>query len=254
MPLDIAHIQACRPQNRLHYWESLGSTMTEAGRLAAAGAPHGTAVLANEQTAGLGRLGRSWISEPEDGIYCSVLLRLPLPLSSMPVASLLVGLAAAGAIHKSANLVCDLRWPNDVLINERKVAGILTHLVDGCVVAGIGINVNQRSFEPGLRTAATSLRMESHGEVYPRESIIVNLLVSLEEFCEIVAAKGPAAICRCFAEASSYVTNRRVIIEESGATGVTCGLDENGFLLVRYDSGQVERIAAGGIRPRKPSA
>src|SRR5580692_3106666 len=113
--------------------------MTEAAKLAEAGAPHGTVVLAEEQTGGMGRLGRTWLSPVGAGIYSSILLRLKLAPANSPVASLLAGLAAADAIQKTTNLLCDLRWPNDVLIGERKVAGVLTHLINDCVVAGIGI-------------------------------------------------------------------------------------------------------------------
>ena len=161
--MDIDKIRVLRPADPIHYFASLGSTMTEAARLAEAGTPHGTVVLAEEQLAGVGRLGRTWLSPPGAGVYCSILLRLRLSPANMPIASLLVGLAAADAIQKTTNLLCDLRWPNDVLIAERKVAGILTHLVGDCIIAGIGINVNQLGFPSDLRTPATSLRMECNG-------------------------------------------------------------------------------------------
>src|SRR5436309_10236452 len=98
MRLDVKRIRNLQPQNQLHYFESIGSTMTEAARLAALGAPHGTTILAEEQTAGIGRLGRSWQSDAELGIYCSILLRLPVEPDSLPVINLLLGLATAEAI------------------------------------------------------------------------------------------------------------------------------------------------------------
>ncbi len=249
MKLDIERIKAERPANRIHFFESIGSTMTEAASLAEAGAAHGTVVLAEEQTAGMGRLGRTWHSPPAAGIYCSILLRLPLPPSSVPIASLLVGLAAADAIQKTTDLLCDLRWPNDVLIRERKVAGILTQLIGDCVIAGIGINVNQLGFPNDLRTPATSLRMESNGRPQAREQVIMQLLASLEAFCGKLENEGVAGILRTFSAVSTYARNRRVIVEESGARGITSGLDENGFLLIRYEDGQTQRLAAGGVRP-----
>jgi BirA family biotin operon repressor/biotin-[acetyl-CoA-carboxylase] ligase len=251
VPLDLARIRSLRPQNQIHYWASTSSTMTEAAKLAAAGAPHGTIAVADEQTAGIGRFGRSWLSEAGLGLYCSVLLRLSLPPASLPVASLLLGLATAEAIQKSTQLVCDLRWPNDVLIHERKVAGILPQLLEHCVIAGIGINVNQSSFEPGLRTPATSLRMESAGRAQSREDLLINLLDSVDAFCSMLTVEGPGAILRAFASASSYAINRRVVVEESGCKGTTCGLDENGFLMIRYDSGQTQKLAAGDVRPER---
>jgi BirA family biotin operon repressor/biotin-[acetyl-CoA-carboxylase] ligase len=248
MRLDVERIRNLRPQNELHYFGTIASTMTEAARLAASGAPHGTVVLAEEQTAGIGRLGRAWQSEAELGIYCSILLRLPVEPGTLPVINLLLGLATAEAIEKSTHVACDLRWPNDVLINERKVAGILAQLIDNCVVAGLGINVNQTSFRLDLRTPATSVRMESGGHVQSRDDIIINLIESVEAFSSMLRTEGPECIVRAFTSASSYALDRRVLIEEDGRKGVTAGLDENGFLLVRFDNGRMERIAAGGVR------
>lgn len=247
--LDVEAIRAQRPANPIFFFESIGSTMTEAARLAESGAAHGTVVLAEEQSAGVGRLGRSWLSPAGAGIYCSIILRLKLPPGSAPIASLLIGLATADAIQKTTNLLCDLRWPNDVLIAERKVAGILTHLIGDCVTAGIGINVNQLSFPPDLRTPATSLRMELNGREQRREPIVSQLLASVEHFCERLENEGVMGILQAFSAASSYARHRRVIVEESGASGTTTGLDENGFLLIRFDDGQTQRLATGGVRP-----
>lgn len=248
MPLDIERIRTARPQNEIHYFRAIGSTMNEAARLAGTGAPHGTVVLADEQTAGVGRMGRSWISPPDAGIYSSIVLRLPLSPASLPLAMLVLGLATAEAIESSTHLACDLRWPNDVLIRERKVAGILAQFIGSCIIAGIGINVNQESLPADLRTPATSLRLES-GRIHSREQILIALLGSLDSFCAMLAAKGTKSILRAFTSASSYALNRRVVIEENGGKGTTAGLDENGFLLVRSDSGQIQRIATGGVRP-----
>lgn len=250
MPLDIERLKARRPGTDIHYWLTVDSTMREAQRLAEQGAPSGTIVLADEQTAGVGRLGRTWHSEPEAGIYCSILLQLPLAPADLPVATLLLGLAAAEAIQTSTSLACDLRWPNDVLINERKVAGILALLVRSYVVAGIGINVNHVSLPDGLRTPATSLRLETKGRLHSREDIVVSLLESLQRFTQLLAAGGKETILRAFTAASSYVTHRRVVVDDSGAEGTTAGLDPSGFLLLRKNDGTTERIATGGVRPR----
>lgn len=221
--------------------------MTEASRLAREGAPHGTVVLADEQTAGLGRMGRVWTSEPEVGIYCSVVLRLPLPQAQIPMISLLLGLATAEAVQSSTGISCDLRWPNDVLVDGRKAAGVLAHLAENCVVAGIGINVNNTSFEPNLRTPPTSLRLVMDREV-PREPVLLRLLEAIDFFCDLVTREGPRSVLQAFTAASSYVCDRRVSLEEDGLTGITAGLDENGFLLIRADDGTLRRVASGGIR------
>ncbi len=245
--LDIARLRAARPGNQFHYFSSIGSTMTEAARLVSENAGHGAVVIADQQTAGMGRLGRKWTSPSGLGIYCSILLKLPLPPAQLPVASLLLGLAVAEAIQTSTNLICDLRWPNDVLINDKKVCGILTQIIDSYIVAGIGINVNQSGFEEGLRTPATSLLLEI-GREQRREDILVAVLQSLDSFSYLLQTQGAPAIIRAFSAISSYVNGRRVTVEEGGAQGVTAGLDESGFLLLRDSHGRLQRLSAGGVR------
>ncbi|HXE14871.1 MAG TPA: biotin--[acetyl-CoA-carboxylase] ligase [Bryobacteraceae bacterium] len=250
MPLAADRIREHRPGNELHYFPVIGSTMTEAARLATEGAPHGTVVVADEQTAGVGRLGRHWLSSAGDGVYCSILLRIPIAKRELPLATLALGLATAEAIQRSTKLACDLRWPNDVLVNEHKVAGILAQLHDECIIAGIGINVNQESLPGDLRTPATSLRMALREEV-AREPLLISLLECVDEFCALLIEQGPTAILRAFANASSYVLHRRVIYDTDlgSRKGVTAGLDNNGFLKVRNDSGLVETLYTGGVRP-----
>lgn len=250
MPLDIAAIERRRPHTKIVYHASTSSTMRDAAQQVAEGAPSGTIVLADEQTAGVGRMGRSWHSEPESGIYCSLVLRLPLSPAELPVAALMLGLATAEAIETTTNLACDLRWPNDVLINGKKACGILAQLLDGVTVAGIGINVNHTRLPENLRTPGTSLRLES-GKVHSREDLICALLDSMDSFITLLASEGAQAIVRAFTAASSYAAHRRVFLEDTGQRGTTAGLDENGFLMVRLDSGQTVRLAAGGIRPEQ---
>ncbi len=248
--IDAAYIREHRPQNQLHYFPVIGSTMTEAARLASAGAPHGTVVLADEQTAGIGRLGRHWISDREDGIYCSILLRLPISPADLPVVTLALGLATAEAIEQTSGLPCDLRWPNDVLIKERKVAGILAQLQERCVVAGIGINVNQTALPENLRTPAASLRMIT-GRPLQREPLVVSLLARVEEFAVLLVEQGPETIIKSFTAASSYVLHRRVVYEtdHEARKGFTLGLDNNGFLQVRDEAGRIQTLYTGSVRP-----
>lgn len=248
MPLDIEGIRAARPANKLYYLRSVDSTMNEAARLAAEGAPHGTVIIADEQTAGIGRMGRSWTSPPEAGIYTSVLLRLPIDQNRLPAVTLMLGLAAREAIQSTTHLICDLRWPNDVLIGGRKAAGIIAHLLNDGVVAGIGINLSQTEFPDGLRTPATSLLLEGKGLAPDRETVIIALLDALDHFAELLLLHGSEAILRAFTAASSYAVGRRVILEETGQHGTTAGLDPGGFLMIRFDSGELQRIAAGGVR------
>ena len=251
MPLDMDFIREQRPQNQIVYIPSVGSTMTQAVRLVKENAPHNTVVIADEQTAGVGRFGRHWHSEAETGIYCSVLLRLPIPPSELPVVTLALGLATAEAIQRSTGIACDLRWPNDVLVGDCKIAGILAQLEDGCIIAGIGINVNQSALPPDLRTPATSLRLASGNRIFAREGIAVALLESLDDFSTMLLQQGLESILRAFSAASSYVMNRRIVYEDGGGVerGVTAGLDESGFLRVRDDRDVVHTIYTGGVRP-----
>ena len=250
MPLDIQAIAEQRPANSIHYFPVTGSTMVDAARLASSGAPHGTLVLADEQTAGIGRFGRHWLSEPESGIYCSILLRLPMDTASLPIVTLALGLATAEAIEQATAIDCDLRWPSDVLIRERKAAGILAQLQDSCIIAGIGINVNQRELPNDLRTPATSLRIVAR-KVFAREPIIIALLEKLDALCSLLMAEGPECIIRAFMNASSYALHRRIVYESDRGTkkGVTAGLNESGFLRVRDDSGAMVTLYNGGVRP-----
>ncbi len=251
MPLDLRQLRERLPQTPIHYFPTIDSTMIEATRLAAEGAPHGTLVIADEQTAGVGRFGRTWHSEANDGIYCSLVLRLPLPASAVAVATLALGLATKEAVQQTTGLACDLRWPNDVLVGDDKVAGILAQLLDSRIVAGVGINVNQPSLPERLRTPATSLRLAAGGRIFAREPIVAALVNQVEEFCTILIGQGAAAILKAFAASSSYILNRRIVYEgETGPErGTTAGLDANGFLLVQDDAGQLCTVYTGGVRP-----
>jgi BirA family biotin operon repressor/biotin-[acetyl-CoA-carboxylase] ligase len=134
------------------------STMKDAAALAHEGKPHGTAVMADIQTAGIGRHGHHWHSEDQGGLYLSIVLRLQ---AQPPILTMALGLAVQRAVNDLAQVSTDLRWPNDVLLNERKLAGILVQAAEGALIAGIGLNVNQSTFPPDLTELATSLKIET---------------------------------------------------------------------------------------------
>jgi len=244
--MDIAAVRSRLPGLDIHYHRVLDSTMHEAARLAALGAPSGTAVIADQQTAGIGRYQRPWHSEAASGLYVSIVLRMPIE----PVITLALGLATVDAIQKTTGIACDLRWPNDVLIGDRKLAGILTHLDGPAVIAGIGINVNHREFPPELSAQATSLRIAS-GRQQSREELLVELLPAIDTFCSTLVSEGRPAILEMFSHASSYVRGRRVRVDQEDGviTGTTAGLTADGFLLVRGDDQREHIILAGGVRP-----
>jgi len=243
---------------KLHFSPTTGSTNSDASTAARSGAPHGSVYLADEQTAGRGRGNHGWHSAAGEGLYVSVLLRLPIPPARLPLLPLAAGLAAAGAIHAAAGLAVDLRWPNDLLFNSRisgprKTGGILAETGNDSAelpyaVAGIGINVHQRAFPPDLATLATSLDLET-GRHISRQSLLVALLKFLER--ETTALADPAAastILQRVEQASTWIRGRSVQVHGPQACqGVTAGLDENGFLRVITPAGVVT-VQTGGLR------
>jgi BirA family biotin operon repressor/biotin-[acetyl-CoA-carboxylase] ligase len=234
IPLDIDRLRRAFPTRTIDYHASIDSTMT-----AASGHPVGDVVLAEEQTAGQGRHGHTWHSAAGDGIYCSVVL----PQS--PLLTLALGLAAHTAIFEATGLVCDLRWPNDLMLNDRKVAGILVQAVGRHAIAGIGINVNHRAFPGEVASLATSLRLAASRQ-FAREDILLALLPAIDT----IVAQDKAAILAAFTHLSSYASGRRVVVHqpEGILEGATMGLDPDGFLIVRQDDGTSTLVIAGGVR------
>src|SRR5215471_19325620 len=207
---------------RIHHYYKIGSTNEAAMDAAGAGAPEGGVFLAEEQTAGKGRGGNPWHSARSSGIYCSVTLRPQVPPSDALVLSLAAGLAVQSAIRSiDSRLQPDLKWPNDVLIDGKKVSGILTEMNAEAtrvrhIVVGIGINVNQRKFPDDVRDTATSLLLAS-GSEWSRVELAAALLKSLDrEYRGLLAQPGAhEAILRRFGDGSSYVRGRKVRIEEN---------------------------------------
>jgi BirA family transcriptional regulator, biotin operon repressor / biotin---[acetyl-CoA-carboxylase] ligase len=236
--MDLDRLRRELGPRRILYYPSIDSTMR-----VAAGCEAGTLVIADEQLAGQGRHGRVWHSEPNAGIYCSMVLELVL--EPKPVLTLALGLAAVDAIARSTGLVCDLRWPNDIMSGGKKTGGILVQLVDGAAIAGIGINVNQTSFPPELAREATSLRLQA-GRPACRTEILLALIPAVDAFIQ----EDKDTILRLFTRASSYAAGRRVVVNQPGGIveGTTAGLDADGFLVVRKDDGTDTLILAGGVR------
>jgi BirA family transcriptional regulator, biotin operon repressor / biotin---[acetyl-CoA-carboxylase] ligase len=238
---------------KLHFAPVTDSTNSDALEAARAGEPHGSVYFADEQLAGRGRGNHGWHSAAGAGLYVSVLLRPPIPAARLPLLPFAAGLAATDAIRATAGLIVDLRWPNDLLIGPRKTGGILVEATINSqspphAVVGIGINVHQRSFPADLATPATSLDLET-GKSNSRQRLLISLLKSLER--ETLGLLDPAAIetiPRRMQKASTWINGRSVRVHGPQAcSGVTEGLDENGFLLVRTATGLVT-VQTGGLR------
>lgn len=227
-----------------------GSTNDEAARLASAGAAHGTVVTAGEQHAGRGRQGRHWHSPPGENLYLSCILRPALAPIQAPAITLAAGLGVADAVA-GAGAQPALKWPNDVLVNGRKLAGILTEMSTRGqrvqhIITGIGVNLGSRSFPPELGERATSLALL--GVSIDRERFLAELLVSLEHWFERFFAGGVAAL----ADAWLARADRSRVRAASGGQaveGAILGLDPDGCLLIQDDAGARHRILAGDVLP-----
>lgn len=267
--LDVERIRAARRNACLgavlHYRESTESTNSDAHQVARSGVAEGVAVLAEAQTRGRGRLGRVWVSPPRRNLYLSIVLRPQAPISAAPQLALVAGAAAAAAIRRWCSLAV-LKWPNDVLIDGRKVCGILAEMdtaPDGnaYVVIGIGVNLNMadEDFPPELRDKATALQ-SAIGSVIDRTAFTIALLEELEDRYRRYQQAGFAAIRQEWESLSGFF-GRSVTVDDGGRSchGTALGLDEEGRLRLQLASGEVTYIVSGdvtvvdGYAPQKPA-
>lgn len=243
---------------RIVWHAELDSTQRVARELARDGAAEGTCVVAEAQTAGRGRLGRTWHSPAGLNLYASIVLRPAAEPGAVPQLALVAGIAVAAAIRAATQLPAQLKWPNDVLIDGRKVAGILTEMEAEVervrfVIAGIGVNVNApaRAFPPELRSTATSLAIAA-GRRVDRPAFAARLLAELEDRVGRFAAGGFAAL-RAEWEGLSCLTGRAVTVTaaDGRTTGTVRGIDDDGALRLATASGEA-RIVAGEVTLRAP--
>src|SRR5688572_24205374 len=233
-------------------FDILDSTNTEALRQAKLGADEGLCIVARQQTAGRGRHGRTWVSERDAGVYLSVVLRPKLDTHDLPLITLMSGIAVHDTLRE-LGMQPDIKWVNDVLVNEKKIAGILaeaTETPDGvAVVSGIGINLTSANFPPDLVTTATSVEDNSPVAV-SRDELIEVLTGRLSHFYDMLQAKnGPAEIIENWRQRSTYFTGKlvRVVMENETVTGTTDGLENNGALRVKRANGTVVVVQTGDI-------
>jgi BirA family transcriptional regulator, biotin operon repressor / biotin---[acetyl-CoA-carboxylase] ligase len=235
-----------------HYFKT-ASTNSVALELGHAGESHGTVVIAEEQTGGRGRTGRSWHSEKTSGIYMSALLRPQISPILAPLITMAAGLAVRDAVQEETGVVADLRWPNDLLAGGKKFGGILTEMYAEpsqvrFVIVGIGVNVNHTAMPAELAGIATSLRLIT-GEPVSRLQLLVRLLRHLESYYNRFLTEGAEPILSRFAEVSSYARGKRVRIHTGSETyvGTTDGLEPNGLLRVRRDDGRNAVVISGDV-------
>jgi BirA family biotin operon repressor/biotin-[acetyl-CoA-carboxylase] ligase len=236
------------------YFRETDSTNARAKYLAGDGAPEGTLVVAEKQTDGRGRRGRSWFSPPGEGIYTSIVLRPPIPPNEAPKLTLLTSVALAEALLSLTSLKVNIKWPNDILINGRKAAGILTEISTEMdridyVIIGVGINVNTpcKGLPPDIAHTATSVLMET-GRVFPRIVLLRAFLEWLEIYYETFKAKGFDPILNRWKHLADMIGQQiSVDLMDSVRVGKVLDLDKDGFLILQDRRGIIERIISGDV-------
>ncbi len=239
---------------KIHSYAELTSTNDEAHRLAEAGALHGEVVIADVQTAGRGRRGRSWVAPAGKALTMSVVLRPSLPPARAPEITLVAAVAVAEAARELGAPSARIKWPNDVECRGRKLAGLLTELraePDRIrhAVLGLGFNISleMHDFPEELRHTATSLLAES-GERSPRPLVCARLLEHLEEWLSLHETEGFGPVRDRWRELSSTLGHRvRITGEGAPLEGDAVDLDEDGALLVRGPQGDSVRVVAGDV-------
>ena len=246
------------PAVQILRFDSLPSTNLEAARRAIEGAAEGLCVVAAEQTAGRGRLQREWVSPKSAGLYFSIILRPGFEQNGWPLLTLMAAIAVHDALLDSCALKTDIKWPNDILINEKKLCGILAETVETphgrAVVVGIGINLTSSSFPADLYRVASSV--ESATGKSPDAEVILGALVHalLMQYQLLQHDRGPEVIVGEWCARSSYCEGKRVRVIESNRTleGTTRGLQSDGALRVETDDGDIRIIRAGDVSVVRP--
>jgi len=238
----------------------IGSTNDAVMGAGRAGRAEGLAILADRQTAGRGRRGRSWASPAGVGLYTSVLLRPQLTPAKMPLLTLVAGLGVAEAVEEIAGVATRLKWPNDVLVEGRKVAGILAEMASvdeqvGHIVIGIGINVNHgpQDLPEELFPAATSLSLVT-GSRIPRGELAAAVYNGLDRWYQIFRQRQIEAILAAGRERSATLGRPvDVLADEERWQGLAVDLDADGALLVREEGGELRRVVASDVSIRTPA-
>jgi BirA family biotin operon repressor/biotin-[acetyl-CoA-carboxylase] ligase len=236
----------------VHHFDALASTNDLAKELAIRGAPEGTLVVAESQTRGRGRLGRQWDSPPGTGLYVSLLLRPELPPTEMPQITLTTAVAVARAVSRVTGLTPGIKWPNDLLLNGKKLGGILTEMETESdqiryLVVGLGLNVNNPAFPEELAAIATSLALAT-GRSYSRVRLLQAWLEEFEELYGRFLAQEFAGILDEWRRLA-VTLGQRVTVRQGPRTicGLALEVAPDGALLLETDSGVVVRVTSGEI-------
>ncbi len=234
-------------------FDSLPSTNVEAARRAVEGAPEGLCVVAVEQTAGRGRLDRHWISPKDAGLYCSIILRPQFDQGIWPLLTLMAAVAVHDALLDAYALETDIKWPNDILANDKKLCGILAETVETsfgrAVVLGVGVNLKQTSFPAELHEVATSVEAAA-GRGGDPQVVLAALVDSVADYYQMLQRSGgPDEIVREWSTRSSYASGKRVRVANGDEIfeGTTRGLERDGALRVETDTLEIKTVRAGDV-------
>ena len=238
----------------VHYFPEVDSTNIRAWRLAMADATEGTAVVADSQSRGKGRLNRAWQSPPGVNIYTSLVLRPRIEPAAAPQLTLVAGVAVAELLTGYHPPGVTIKWPNDVLIGGKKVCGILTEMKSTAagidfIILGIGINVNtgRGDFEPALRETATSLKIVT-GTGFDRREVISDLFSRLEKWYSVFLARGFPGVRETWLHYADILGRPiRVVFKEDSSCGVVTGIDDDGTLVMQDARGGSRRVVAGDV-------
>lgn len=230
---------------KIYEYESLGSTNDKAMQLVKEGCKEGTVVISHEQTKGRGRRGRDWSSKKGEGIYMSIVLRPELSPNQCPMLTLVAALAVTKVFLEMEGVEAKIKWPNDIVINGKKLCGILTEMsMNGmemeAVIVGIGINVHQKAFQGELQEKATSLDLES-GVYYPRELLQQEVLKEFENYYKRFLETGDFRLLQ--PEYESHLVNKGkqvVVLDPKGKQeGIAKGITTKGELIVETEKGEI---------------
>ena len=226
-----------------------GSTNDEAGRLARAGARHGTIVIAESQRAGRGRDGRPWQSPPGMGLYMSAVLRPSMPLVDVPPMTLAIGIGICDAV-RATGAHATLKWPNDLLVDGKKLAGVLVEAQSQgpkleAVVIGIGINI-VGPVPPQVADTAIALEQAADSQI-DREALIAAVLAHVENWVDRYVAMGLEEIIPAWTDRMALGIAARATVDGNSVHGVVWGLDDDGALLLRDGEGTIHRVRTGDV-------
>ena len=243
----------------VYYLDETGSTNIDAKRYAEEGASHGAVVVADMQNSGRGRRGRMWQSPPGSAIYMTIILKPDFLPDKAAMLTLVMALSVAGAITEATGLQAGIKWPNDIVVNKKKVCGILTEMnveqdYIQYVVTGVGINVNiakPEEFPEEIRQSATSLRIEK-GERINRAALIERVLCHFEKnYDTFVRTLDLSGLMETYDEYLLNLNSEVKVLDPKGEyTGIARGINEAGELLVEKDDGTVEQVYAGEVSVR----